>query len=73
MNLKKDNTDPKRVFSWQGKSLAICSRKELIQCVLHLVNQLHIAEESVQQRDKIIDEQIPRSEKQVPEIQTEGV
>ena len=34
MNLTKDETNPARVLKWNGKSLATCSRKELIDCIV---------------------------------------
>ena len=34
MNLTKDETNPARVLKWNGKSLATCSRKELIECIV---------------------------------------
>jgi len=34
MNLSKDETNPARALKWAGKSLAICSRKELIDCIV---------------------------------------
>ena len=34
MNLDKAITNPSRVLKWNNKSLAICSRKELIDCIV---------------------------------------
>jgi hypothetical protein len=45
MNLKKIN--PARSMTWNGKSLTVCSRQELIECIFHLVQQAAIAEQQL--------------------------
>jgi hypothetical protein len=43
MNLSK-TPNPLRQLSWNGKSLANCSREELQACVLHLARQVAFLE-----------------------------
>jgi hypothetical protein len=50
MDLKKSN-NPARAIQWHGKSLAICSRKELIECVVELMKQLAIARSQGDQKE----------------------
>jgi hypothetical protein len=45
MNLNR--TNPARALTWAGKSLMNCSRKELIECILHLSRQVVIAEDKM--------------------------
>lgn len=40
----KNSADPRRAIAWNNKSLANCSRRELIDCVLHLARQIAILE-----------------------------
>lgn len=39
MDLSRTN-DPKRILKWNGKSIATCSRTELVNCVIHLSGQI---------------------------------
>ena len=58
MNLNKDETNLGRVLKWNGKSLALCSRKELIDCVVAQASTLG-------QMQQKIDELEKRSEKEM--------
>ena len=40
MNLSKKSEDPRRRITWRGKSLASCSKSELIECIINLSSQL---------------------------------
>lgn len=48
MNLKRSQ-DPARLLMWNGKSIATCSRKELIECVLYMGQQLAMAGRRIQE------------------------
>ena len=43
MNLQKKSNDPRRMLRWGDKSVIMCSRVELIDCILHLSQQLSTA------------------------------
>lgn len=50
MRLNKDQgVNPAREMTWNGVSLANCSRQELIACVIHLARQLSIAQGRIDQ------------------------
>ena len=44
MNLRKKSEDPRRLLTWNNKSLMSCSRDELMDCVIHTSQQLAMAQ-----------------------------
>ena len=61
MNLTKDVTNPARWLKWNNKSLAICSRKELINCIVNQTRmmsqmQIKINEMAQAARNKAVEE-----------------
>ena len=52
-DLKKGN-DPRRLLSWNGKTIATCSKQELMSCVIHLAGQLAISEKNMQEASQRI-------------------
>ena len=52
-NLRKSD-NLRRALTWNGKSIAVCSRKELCDCVIHLASQVEVANLKIEQAKKVI-------------------
>ena len=49
MNLsKRDDARPERALQWSGRSIAVCSRKELVDCIIHMARQLAIIQKQLE-------------------------
>jgi len=55
MTSLRQTQDLTRAMTWQGKSIAICSRKELVECVIHLGRQVTAINDENQQLKAIVE------------------
>ena len=55
MSNLRNSTNLHRALTWQGKSIATCSKKELLDCTVALARQLALADDKI----KGLTEQLP--------------
>lgn len=47
MNLNQKANDPRRLLMWGSKSIANCSKQDLMECVIHLSRQVAFLNQQV--------------------------
>jgi len=48
MSNLRNTQDPARMMTWNGHSLKNCSQKELIACIVHLAQQVALADQKIE-------------------------
>jgi hypothetical protein len=56
MSSLRKSSDLHRSLTWNGRSLKVCSKVELIDCIIHLAREIEIANKKLEFAKKVIEQ-----------------